>query len=82
MTARKQWSLQYTRKSVHDKSNFRPVSILPIVSKIFERAINEKVVDFFNQHFNIYLSAFRPGFGCQSTLLRIIEDWKRLEKNS
>ena len=24
-----------------------------------------------------YLSAFRPGYGCQSTLLRIIQDWKQ-----
>ena len=23
------------------------------------------------------LSAFRPGFGCQTTLLKIVEDWKR-----
>ena len=23
------------------------------------------------------LSAFRPGFGCQTALLKIVEDWKR-----
>ena len=38
--------------------------------------MNNYVV-FFSQHFNTYLSAFRPGYGCQSTLLGIIEDWKQ-----
>ena len=29
-----------------------------------------------------FLAAFRSGFGCQSTLLRVIEDWKlALDKN-
>ena len=29
-----------------------------------------------------YLSAFRPGYGTQSTLLKIIEDWKKaLDEN-
>lgn len=32
--------------------------------------------------FNPFLAAFRSGFGCQSTLLRVIEDWKyALDKN-
>lgn len=30
----------------------------------------------FNDHFNIYLSAFRSGYGCQTELLKVIEDWK------
>ena len=66
----------YTKNSTLDQSNFRPVSILPIISKFFENVINEQVVELFNQHFNIYVSAFRPGFGCQSTPLRSIEEWK------
>jgi hypothetical protein len=30
-----------------------------------------------NNHFNPLLSAVRSGFGCQTALLRIIEDWKK-----
>ena len=33
-------------------------------------------MEFFNNHFNPLLSAFRSGFGCQTALRRIIEDWK------
>jgi hypothetical protein len=34
-------------------------------------------MEFLNNHFNSLLSAFRSGFGCQTVLLRIIEDWKK-----
>ena len=49
--------------------------MLPVISKIYERAINYQLSSFISQHFNVYLSAFRQGYGCQSRLLRIIEDW-------
>lgn len=72
----------HKKNSTLDKGNYRPVSILPVISKIFERSINEQLIEFFNQHFNTYLSAFRSGYGTQSTLLKIIEDWKKaLDEN-
>jgi hypothetical protein len=38
--------------------------------------------DFFENIFNPYLCAFRRGRGCQTTLLRLLEDWRNtLEKN-
>jgi len=67
----------HKKNSTLDKGNYRPVSILPIMSKIFERSINTQLTEFFDNHFNPYLSAFRSGYGCQSTLLKIIEDWKK-----
>ena len=72
----------HKKNSNLDKENYRPVNILPVISKIYERAINEQLTSYFNQHFNVHLSAFRPGYGCQSTLLRITEDWKQaLDEN-
>jgi hypothetical protein len=34
-------------------------------------------MEFLEDHFHPMLSAFRPGFGCQTALLKIVEDWKR-----
>jgi hypothetical protein len=49
---------------------------------IVERAIFDQLTDFFNFHFHPSLSAFRKGFGCQTALLKIIEDWKKaLDEN-
>jgi hypothetical protein len=66
-----------------DKCNNRPVSILPTISKSYERAIYEQTVTFFDKVFHPSLSAFRPGYGCQTALLKIIEDWKKaLDENT
>jgi hypothetical protein len=61
-----------------DKRNYRPVSVLPAVSKIYERSIEEQVVKYFESHnlFNNYLSAFRKHFGCQSLLTKFVDDIK------
>ena len=66
----------YKKKDPLDKQNYRPVSILPTISKIFERAIHDQLTDFFDNIFSPFLAAFRKGFGCQTTLLRLVEDWK------
>ena len=51
----------FKKNSNLDKKNYRPVSILSVISKIYERAINEQLTSYFNQHFNVLLSAIRPG---------------------
>ena len=56
--------------------NYRPVSILNSTSKIFEKILNKQLLDHFSNIFHDFLSAFRPGYGCQTTLLRLVEDWK------
>ena len=60
-----------------NKENFRPVSILRIISKAYERVLHNQLSAHFENIFDPYLAAFRKGFGCQSTLLRLLEDWKR-----
>ena len=60
-----------------NKDNFRPVSILPIISKTYERIMHNQLTTHFDNIFDPYLAAFRKGFGRQSTLLRLIEDWKK-----
>ena len=67
----------YRKSSALDKSNYRPVSILPVISKFVERAISDQLVLYFSKVFHPYLSAFRSGYGCQTALLKIIEDWKK-----
>lgn len=72
----------HKKSNTLDKGNYRPVSILPMISKIFERSIENQLVEYFNSFFHIFLSAFRKGYGCQTALLKIIEDWKKaLDQN-
>ena len=59
------------------KENYRPVSVLPSLSKVYERVMGQQLSDFFDKIFSALLSAFRKRYSCQSTLLNIIEYFKK-----
>jgi hypothetical protein len=62
--------------------NYRPVSILPTISKVYEMVLSDQLTDLFENIFHTFSCAFRKGHGCQTTLLRLLEDWKTaLDKN-
>ena len=63
------------------KKNYRPVSILPTISKIFEQTLSSQLTDFFENIFSPFLSAFTKGYSCQSTLIKLVEDWKKALNN-
>ena len=56
------------------KSNYRPVSILTSLSKIYESCMNDQLAEYFACIFNHMLSAFRKRYSCQTVLLKCIED--------
>jgi hypothetical protein len=67
----------HKKNSQLDVGYYRPVSILPVVSKFFERAIYRRLSQYFENIFLPFLSVFRPGFGCNTAPLKIIKDWKK-----
>ncbi len=66
----------YKKKDFLDKANYRPVSILPCISKIFERALSDQLTAYMNDIFSSMLSAYRKKHSCQHVLIDLIEDWK------
>jgi hypothetical protein len=52
----------YKKNSQLEAGNYRPVNILLVVSKFFERTTYQQLIDYFDSIFNPYLSAFRPGY--------------------
>ena len=56
--------------------NYRPVSLLPIFSKIFERIIYNSLLNYFlsNKLFTPSQSGFLPGDSCIAQLLSIIHE--------
>ena len=73
----------FKRDDEFDKSKYRPVSILVLLDKVFERCVQKQLVHYFNPYLSKFLSAYRKGYSCESVLLHLIEDWKgALGKNS
>ena len=58
------------------KENYRPVSILPIISKIFEKIISKQIANFMDPLLLKYQCGFRRGFSAQNCLLAMLEKWK------
>ena len=56
--------------------NYRPVSVLPCVSKVFERIIQKQFSSFIDKSLSPYLCGYRKGFNTQHALLSLIEKWK------
>ena len=64
------------------RENYRPVSILTAFSKIYESLLNDQLIEYFYELFNVFLCAFRKNYSCQSLLIKMIDDWKiALDKN-
>ena len=59
-----------------NKNNFRPVSVLTGISKLYECVVNDQLFEFFCTLFNDLISAYRKGYSCQSLLLKCADNWK------
>ena len=60
-----------------DKKNYRPISILPNVSKIYERCINKQLEEYFQALLSNYQCSFRKGCSVINALIPIVEKWKK-----
>ena len=58
------------------KENYRPVSVLTTLSKLYESTMKGQLFKHFVSIFNKLLSAFRKGHSCQTLLVKCIEDLK------
>ena len=60
-----------------DKTNFRPITILPILSKILERLVNDHLKLYLNSHKLLYERqfGFRNNDSCENALTAFIDDW-------
>ncbi len=64
------------RKDATDVKNYRPVSVLPAVSKVFERVMQKQMVTFINDKLSPFLCGYRKGYSTQHALVSMIENWR------
>ena len=62
---------------VSDKSNYRPISLIAHISKIFEMSVHKQLLKYFqdNNLISIDQSAYLKLHNTQTSLHRVIDDW-------
>ena len=59
-----------------DKSNYRPVSILPFRSKVYEKAIYNQLSDYSDSFLNNILRGFQKAHSTQIALFKLLQSWQ------
>ena len=71
----------YTKGNYLDICNYRHISILTCVSKIFEKVLVQQLSEYFENKCSESMSGFRKGYSCQDVLIRFIEKCKQRADN-
>ena len=65
-----------------DETNFRPVSVLPLLSKVFERVIYNQLGQYMDTFLNKLLCGFRKAHSTQHALFKLLQRWQKELDNS
>ena len=66
----------YKKLDPSDKANYRPVSVLPLLSKVFEKIINNQLHEYLENFLNELLCGVRKAHSTQHALSRLIQKWQ------
>ena len=58
-----------------DKANYRPVSVLPLLSKVFEKIIYDQLYEYLENILSELLCGFPKAHSAQHALFRLIQKW-------
>ena len=64
-------------KDKMNKKNYRPVSILPLISKIYEKCMHTQISSFIEQYLYKNLCGYRNAYNAQFALLTLVETFKK-----
>ena len=67
----------YKKLNPLQKENYRPVSLLPPVSKVFERIIHKQITNYMTDKLAHSIAGFRKSHGTQNSLAMMLQKWKR-----
>ena len=67
----------YKQGSKNDVDNYRPISVLPVISKILEKHVFNHFNAFLTTHNLLYKcqSGFRANHSCETILVKITDEW-------
>ena len=58
------------------KKNYRNISLLPVVSKLFEKLMQYQISAYMEKFLSPFLCGYRKGYSAQHALLSMLEKWR------
>ena len=74
---RGEWIPVFKNDDRREVKNYRPVTVPPAVDKIYEKLLSKQITEYMDPKLSHCLSAYRKNNGCESTILRLVENWKK-----
>ena len=63
-------------KTRQDRINYRPITTLITVDKLFESLLSRQITEYYDSCFYYRMTAYRKKHSRDTTLLTLVEDWK------
>ena len=64
-----------------EKKNYRPITVLPSVSKVFERLLANQMLPIMNKFLSPKICGYRQGYNTQHALLKLVDTCKKTLDN-
>ena len=75
------WTPVFKKEDKTDCTNYRPVTVLNAVAKVFESLLSKQITKKIDSHLYDKLSAYRKRHSCETNLIRVTEDWRKAIDN-
>ena len=72
----------FKKRNIFHKENYKPISVLPCLSKILKKVIYNQLSSYFETILNSELCGFRPQYSSQHALIRMISRWQQCQDTS
>ena len=72
----------FRKEDPNNKANYEPITLLPIISKIFERVLSEQIEKFSKKILTPKLCGFRKGYSTQHALLNLLKNRQKTSDKS
>ena len=69
---RGEWVPIFKKEDRQIEKNYRPMTVLPCVDKVYEKLLGQQIVEFMDIRFNEAVTAYRPQNSCETTLLKLM----------